>query len=352
MLGIHRAMSPRLRNSAFRHILCPYHQKQLERAIAQQVRLASTVAAVITTTPAVTIDQTVHHVHQTQSYPSTKPPSFKPPEFRKSQLLRQYASLLQSCPLILIFQHNNLKSNELMAIRRELAQALRKTDVKEHTNHADNIKLQIVQSGILSAALNLIAFYNSNPTPHHTSSNTRNKPNTNNSLNAISATHLLSTYAHNFAHRRSKTSTHGLEALLSGPLALLPFPALLPSHLATTLSILSPSSQFPAPKRRTNPTYYDPAVQSGLQKLMLLGARVEGRAMDAEGVTWVGGIEGGLDGLRAELLWLIGGDEVKSRLVKVLEGVGSGLVGALEGSRRSLWGVLEGRRRMLDNGKV
>jgi large subunit ribosomal protein L10 len=239
-----------------------------------------------------------------------------------------------------------------MALRRELAQALRKTDEKEHTNYVDIIKLQIVQSGILSAALNLIAFYNPNSTTHHTNNNTRNKPNTNNSLNTISATHLLSTHAHKVARRHSQTSTHGLEALLSGPLALLPFPAVLPSHLATTLSILSPSPQFPSPKRRTNPAYFDTAVQSGLQKLMLLGARVEGRAMDAEGLTWVGGIQGGLDGLRAELVRLVGGEEVKGGLVRVLEGVGSGLVGTLEGSGKGLWGVLEGRRGMLESGKV
>jgi len=73
--------------------------------------------------------------------------------------------------------------------------------------------------------------------------------------------------------------------------------------------------------------------------------------MDAEGVAWVGGIEGGLEGLRAELVRLVSGDEVKSGLVRVLDGVGSGLVGALEGSGRDLWGTLDGRRRMLEDGK-
>ena len=85
---------------------------------------------------------------------------------------------------------------------------------------------------------------------------------------------------------------------------------------------------------------------------MLLGARVEGRAMDAEGVAWVGGIEGGLEGLRAELVRLVSGEEVKGGLVRVLDGLGSGLVGALEGSGRGLWGVLERRRGMLEGAKV
>lgn len=74
--------------------------------------------------------------------------------------------------------------------------------------------------------------------------------------------------------------------------------------------------------------------------------------MDEEGVRWVGGIQGGLEGLRVELVTLIGADALKVGLVKVLEGVGVGLVGALEGSGRGLWGVLEGRRGMLEEGKA
>lgn len=68
---------------------------------------------------------------------------------------------------------------------------------------------------------------------------------------------------------------------------------------------------------------------------MLLGARVEGRVFDGEGVRWVGGIEGGMEGLRG-------------RLVGMLEGVGVGVTGCLEGVGRGLWGVLEGRRGMLE----
>lgn len=69
---------------------------------------------------------------------------------------------------------------------------------------------------------------------------------------------------------------------------------------------------------------------------MLLGARVEGRVFDNEGARWVGGMEGGVDGLRG-------------MLVGVLEEVGGrGLVGALEGVGRSLWVTVEGRRGMLE----
>ena len=143
-----------------------------------------------------------------------------------------------------------------------------------------------------------------------------------------------------------------ISPLLAGPLALLTFPIISPAHLAAALSILAPDRQrFPAPRRRARPSYHEPAVQSGVQKLMLLGARIdEGvatgrsgaqgrelrRVMDAEAVRGVAGIEGGIDGLRAQL-------------VHALQGVGVSLVGgALEGIGRSLWGVLEGRRRMLE----
>lgn len=73
--------------------------------------------------------------------------------------------------------------------------------------------------------------------------------------------------------------------------------------------------------------------------MLLLGARVEGRVFDIEGVRWVGGIEGGLEGMRGQL-------------VGMLQGFGAGLTGALEGASRSLYLTVEGRRIMLeDEGK-
>lgn len=69
---------------------------------------------------------------------------------------------------------------------------------------------------------------------------------------------------------------------------------------------------------------------------MLLGARVEGRVFDHEGARWVGGIEGGMDGLRGALVGVLG------------EVGGRALTGALEGVGRSLWVAVEGRRGMLE----
>ena len=83
------------------------------------------------------------------------------------------------------------------------------------------------------------------------------------------------------------------------------------------------------------PSYYELEVQSGLQKLMLLGARVEGKAFDIEQARWVGGIEGGLDGLRAQL-------------VAVLQSAAAGLATTLDAAGKNLYFTLEGRKDMLD----
>ena len=87
--------------------------------------------------------------------------------------------------------------------------------------------------------------------------------------------------------------------------------------------------------RFENPGYYDPVCQAGLAKLRLVGGRIEGKVFDYEGVRWVGGIDGGLDGLRAQL-------------VAVLQGAGLGLTGSLEAASRSLWVSLEGRKLQLE----
>jgi large subunit ribosomal protein L10 len=49
----------------------------------------------------------------------------------------------------------------------------------------------------------------------------------------------------------------------------------------------------------------------------------------------VGGIEGGIDGLRAQL-------------VGMLQGFGAGVVQVLESGSRAVWWTMEGRRKMLE----
>ncbi|KAI4123700.1 MAG: hypothetical protein LQ338_005141 [Usnochroma carphineum] len=313
---------------------------------------ASTASAI---TPAPPIEQTIVSAPPLARYPPTKPPSHRPPEFRKSQLHRQYTSLLRSTPLMLLFQHNNLKATEWMAVRRELASALQQAhdqaslgDNPQQPIPSQSIKLQIIQSRIFSAALRVVEYWDpspsspsqgtpspsSDPLDPSTQSSVSNIPNAPPDPADPALTHALSRTAHKAVLSRKKS--HPLTPLLSGPLAILTFPTVSPAHLKTALSILAPRAPgFPAPARRVNPGYHDPVTQAGLQKLLLLGAWVEGSVFDMEGTRWVGGIEGGLEGLRGQL-------------VGMLQGVGAGVTGTLEGVGRGLWFTVEGRRRVLE----
>ncbi len=260
------------------------------------------------------------------SYPITQPPSYKPPEYRKSQLHRQYTSLLRSSPLLLFFQHNNLKATEWVAVRRELAHAMRAADdyLSNKKPIADTIKINIVQTRIFESALLVVDHFHPELLP----------PAPPAAEKGAVFTHALSRTAYEAVS--GKKLSHPLHPLLCGPVAVLSFPEVSPQHLKAALSILSPKGpQFPAPTRRANPGYYDLVVQAGLQKLLLLGARVEGNVFDVDGTRWVGGIEGGMEGLRAHLVGLLGS-------------VGAGVTGVLESAGRNLYYTLEGRRAMLE----
>jgi large subunit ribosomal protein L10 len=248
---------------------------------------------------------------------------------------------------MLLFQHNNIKAVEWTGIRRELANALEKVDEElarngDETYIGQSSKIQIVQTGIFASALKIVEFWEpknldephvnhptdpsvASSTPIHDTKPTNKDP---------SLTHGLSKNAY-FSAKNVKLQ-HGLEPLLSGPLAILTLPSVSPAHVKAALSILSPSKEIPAPKRRVSPSYYDPAVQTGLNKLMFLGARVEGKVFDMEGAKWVGSIEGGLTGLR-------------SQLVVMLQMVGAGVTNTLESAGKSLYLTVEGRRGMLED---
>ncbi|KAE9962685.1 hypothetical protein EG328_000209 [Venturia inaequalis] len=214
--------------------------------------------------------------------------------------------------------HNNLKALEWMSIRRELAQALRKVDEAQGTNYADYVKIHILQTGMFAAAMRVVAFHH--PEKH---AQTISEPR-----------HVLSKKAHSAA--RNAKVKHGFEPLLSGPLALLSMPDVSPAHLKTVLQILSPNKEFPAPKRRTNPGYHELPVQEGLKKLMLMGARADGRIFDLDGARWIGGIEGGKTGLQAQL-------------VAILQSFGANLAQTFEAASKSLWFTLESRKGMLED---
>jgi large subunit ribosomal protein L10 len=228
-----------------------------------------------------------------------------------------------------------------MAIRRELAQALKKVDEAEQTQYAEFIKMQIIQTGIFAAALRVVEFFQAG-TKGQTAQLRPADPSTNTAplVQNVAPNPSSSDYSHGLSEAAyhavaNKKLRHGLEPLLSGPLMLLTLPTMSPAHLKAALTILSPSKEFPAPKRRTNPTFHEPAVQNGLQKLLLLGARAEGRIFDVEGAQWIGGIEGGLTGLRAQL-------------VAILQGFGANLTNTLEAASKSLYFTMESRKSVLE----
>lgn len=230
-----------------------------------------------------------------------------------------------------------------MAIRRELNQALAKVDATLDTNLAPQIKAQAIQGGIFASALMIAEYYDPQAqfqasAPH--SSDPPNQYSTAGIANQTPSptdptlTHALSRTA--YWATKPHQHSHSLTPLLVGPLAVVTFPTVSPQHLKAVLSILAPQAPgFPAPTRRANPGYHDAVIQAGLQKLLLLGARIEGKVFDQEGSRWVGGIEGGLDGLRGQL-------------VAMLSGVGARVTGVLEAAGRSLWVTVEGRRGMLE----
>ncbi|KAJ6089700.1 hypothetical protein N7467_004916 [Penicillium canescens] len=335
-------MPPRLRLSSVRRQF-PVCQYELQIA-----RSASTAAPAVT--PAAPIEQMRHSPAPVSRFPPTQPPSHRNPEYRRSQLLRSYTSLLRTSPLIVLFQHNNLKSMEWAAIRRELTNALKKVDDKIAAEGrtapplAPYIKIQTIQTSIFEVALRIVDYFK----PSESSLALGRPPSaidpvtqTSAELPAVSGskddpalTHDLSRTAH--AAVKNLKGKHDLSTLLVGPVAVLSIPNVSPEHMKAALSILTPKEAgFPAPTRKANPDYHDPIVQNGLRKINLLAARVDNQVFDIDQTKWVGSIEGGMDGLR-------------SQLVTALQSMSSSVASTLEGAGKSLYFTMESRRSVLE----
>lgn len=185
-------------------------------------------------------------------------------------------------------------------------------DEAESTSYSSRIKLQVVRKGILASALKVVEYFNTQ---------------------GLQDVQYLSREA--WEAPRKAMARHGFESLITGPIALLTIPSLSPAHLKAALAILSPSPAFPAPRRRVNPAYHEPDVQSGLAKLLLLGARVDGNTFDIDNVRWLGGIEGGLEGLRA-------------RLVSMLQSVAGSVTSTLTASSRVVLLNLTSRQHSME----
>lgn len=251
-------------------------------------------------------------------------------------MIRTYTSLLRTTPLILFFQHNNLTAVEWAAVRRELSKTLgavpspSSAPGAESKDIASEIQLSVLRTNMLNVALKIVEFHD-----------------------PVAASALVSTprtlkgpLVHDLSEVAYKTiketpipadSAYAqIEPLIVGPLAALTIPAVSPAHLAAALSVLSPvPGKFPAPRKKASPGYHEATCQNALAKLLLVGGRIEGKIFDQDGVNWVGSIDGGLDGLRAQL-------------VGVLQSAGLGITTALEGGSKSLWLALEGRKTQLE----
>ncbi|KZZ96157.1 hypothetical protein AAL_04453 [Moelleriella libera RCEF 2490] len=262
--------------------------------------------------------------------------SARPVETRKSQLIRTYTSLLRTTPLILFFQHSNLTAVEWAAVRRELRRAIDAVSEPLESgsstiqNASSQVQLQILRTNMLAVALKIVEFHQ--PTAPDVLKFTRR------SHHKLLA-HDLSKVAYKNIQEAAITSNSAfahLQTVMVGPLAALVLPAVSPPHLAAALSVLAPiAGIFPAPSRRKHAGYYDPICQNGLSKLLLVGARVEGKVLDRSGVHWVGGVQGGLDGMRSEL-------------VSTLQSAGFSVTTALSSGSKSLWLALEGRTTQLE----
>ncbi|KAJ6189430.1 hypothetical protein N7519_004338 [Penicillium mononematosum] len=317
-------MPPRLRISSLHQI--PRCQYEL-----RITRSASSAAAV---TPAASIEQMTRSPAPVSKFPLTQPPSHRNPEYRRSQLLRSYTSLLRTSPLIVLFQHNNLKSMEWAAIRRELTIALRKVDEKIAAEGrtapalAPYIKIQTIQTSIFEVALRIVDAIDP------VTQTSAEIPAISGSKDDPALTHDLSRTAHQAV--KNMKGMHELSPLLVGPVAVLSIPTVSPEHMKAALSILAPKeSGFKAPTRKANPEYHEPIVQDGLRKINLLAARVDNQVFDIDQTKWVGSIEGGMDGLR-------------SQLVTALQSMSSSVATTLEGAGKSIYFTLESRRSVLE----
>lgn len=195
---------------------------------------------------------------------------------------------------------------------------------------ASKIQLQVLRTNMLNVAFKIVELYN----PDAAASLAKTARTTRGPL-----VHDLSEAAYESIRNTpvpEDSAYAQIEPLMVGPIAALTLPAVSPAHVAAALSVLAPvPGKFPAPTRKKNPGYHDPTCQNALAKLVLIGGRIEGKVFDQSGVNWVGGIEGGLDGLRAQL-------------VSILQGAGLGITNALEGNSRNLWLALEGRKGQLE----
>jgi len=182
---------------------------------------------------------------------------------------------------------------------------------------ANNIQINVIRGAVFSTAMRVAEYYDPNGGKQHGTSKE----------------------AYEMTKRRKK---HPLAPLLSGPVGIVTFPAVSPPHIKAVVDIMFPEGR--AVKG------LDPLAASGLQKLVLLAARVDGhvasgdlgngRVLDDSMVRWVAALPG-FEALRGQLVGMlqsVGGAD----LVRSLEAIPISAVRTIDAHRKVLGGELEG----------
>ncbi|KAF3160568.1 hypothetical protein TWF106_003798 [Orbilia oligospora] len=255
---------------------------------------------------------------------SNQPPSHRPYNSRQTLLHRTYISLLRATPLMVVFQHNNLRGSELVAIRRDLRVAMQNVDAQVAASQpapipdedgnippeprpvGEQVKMVVVNTELFSAALRVAEYL-----PKDAKVGSSSGP---------------EAYDMTLQYRGS----HPMEALLVGPVGVIQFPTVSPPHILAVLNLLFP-------EKATFKKGTDPLFISGVSKMLLLGAKVDkvgGQTIDTAALKHITNL-GDLPTLRGQLLGL-------------MQSAGAGLVATLQSPSKALWVTMEGRRKMLD----
>ncbi|KAJ6259026.1 hypothetical protein Dda_5922 [Drechslerella dactyloides] len=255
---------------------------------------------------------------------SDLPPSHRPYYSRGHLLHRTYISLLRATPLLVMFQHNNLRAGELVSIRRDLRTAMANVDAMVAASRpppqptedgtitpqprpvGEQVKMTILNTTVFKAALRSAEYL-----PKDADVRSSSSP---------EAYDMTLQY----------DNAHSLSPLMVGPTGVIQFPTVSPPHLLGVLNLLFP-------EKFTFRKGTDPAFISGVQKLLLLGAKVDkvgGTTIDTESLKHITTL-GDLTTLQGQLLG-------------IMQSAGGSLVSTLQSPARGLWSVMDGRRKMLD----
>ena len=256
--------------------------------------------------------------HGREATAPTQPPSYRAAEARKTQLQRTYLSIIRSAPLMLVFQHNNLRSVEWSALRREVALALAKVvPAGDDDAVASGTRLHVVRGALFSQAMRVAERYDARGGQQHGTSREANDG------------------------AKKKKHKHRMAALLSGHIGLVTFPAVSPPHIRAVANIMFPDGR--------TAKGLDPLAVAGLQKLVLLAARVDGhvasgslaggRLIDASTVRWAGELPGFVP-LRGQLAGMLQ-NASGADLVRALEALPVSTLRTLDAHRKVLAGELE-----------